>query len=233
MTESEWNSCTDPQQMLDLLRGKVSERKLRLFAVACCRRLWHLLKDERSRNAVEVAEEMADGRATRSDPHQVSKHSYHAWMDKIHQRLNGPQSPEEELAVPAALDPERAAGTVYRCLEAIRFAPAGGIFELVRNPNAMFYPATEPEAAAQSLLLRDIFGPRFFRAVTINPAWLTSTVVSLGQAIYDERAFDHMPVLADALEESGCTNQEMLAHCRGGSEHVRGCWLIDVILGKS
>src|SRR5579862_8133963 len=90
---------------------------------------------------------------------------------------------------------------------------------------------TDAEEAVQLKLVRDIFGNPF-KPVTIAPAWLTSTVVSLAQAIYDERAFDRMPVLADALEESGCTSQEMLEHCRGGGEHVRGCWLVDLVLGK-
>jgi hypothetical protein len=67
----------------------------------------------------------------------------------------------------------------------------------------------------------------------IDPAWLTPTVTSLAQAIYDERAFDRMPVLADALEDAGCTSTDMLEHCRGGGEHVRGCWVVDLILNKT
>jgi hypothetical protein len=79
--------------------------------------------------------------------------------------------------------------------------------------------------------LRDIFGNPF-RPASIDPAWQTSTVVSLAQAIYDDRAFDRMPALADALEDGGCDNQGILGHCRSGSQHVRGCWVVDLVLAK-
>jgi hypothetical protein len=79
--------------------------------------------------------------------------------------------------------------------------------------------------------LRCFFGNPF-RPVTFNPAWLTPTVKSLAEQIYNDRAFDRMPVLGDALEESGCTVAEVLEHCRNGGEHVRGCWVVDKVLGK-
>ncbi|SRR5579871_339609 len=66
----------------------------------------------------------------------------------------------------------------------------------------------------------------------MNPAWQSSNVVSLAQAIYDERAFNRMPILADALEDAGCTNADVLNHCRKPGEHVRGCWVVDLLLGK-
>ena len=89
------------------------------------------------------------------------------------------------------------------------------------------------ERQVQTSLLGDIFGPLIFRPVTCDPAWRTATVTSLAQAIYEERAFDRMPILADALEGAGCTNGDILDHCRGGGEHVRGCWVVDLVLGKS
>jgi hypothetical protein len=87
------------------------------------------------------------------------------------------------------------------------------------------------ESRQQAALLRDIIGNPF-QHVTIDPTWRTGTVTKLAQAIYDERAFDRMPILADALEEAGCTDATILDHCRQPGEHVRGCWLVDLLLGK-
>jgi len=80
-------------------------------------------------------------------------------------------------------------------------------------------------------LLRDIFGNPF-RAVIIDPQWQSSTVTTFAQAIYDDRAFDRLPILADALEDAGCTDASILEHCRGGGVHARGCWVVDLLLGK-
>jgi hypothetical protein len=81
-------------------------------------------------------------------------------------------------------------------------------------------------------IIRDIFGNPF-RPVTVDPAWLTSTVVALATGIYTERAFDRMPILADALMDAGCANADVLNHCRSDGPHVRGCWVVDLLLGKS
>jgi hypothetical protein len=83
-------------------------------------------------------------------------------------------------------------------------------------------------------LLHDIFGNPF-RHVTMNPEWLMwndGTVRRIAEAIYNERTFDRMPILADALEDAGCSEPDILAHCRGEGPHVRGCWVVDAILGK-
>jgi len=80
--------------------------------------------------------------------------------------------------------------------------------------------------------LRCIFGDPY-RPVTIDPRLLTSTVIDLANAIYDERAFDRMPILADALMDAGCASEEIIAHCRQSDEHVRGCWVVDLLLAKT
>ena len=91
--------------------------------------------------------------------------------------------------------------------------------------------AQSAERAAQSVVVRDIFGNPF-RPIAVAPEWLTSTVLALATGIYADRAFDRMPILADALEEAGCENANMLLHCRQPGEHVRGCWVVDLVLGK-
>jgi len=91
--------------------------------------------------------------------------------------------------------------------------------------------AIEGDEAAQAVLLREIVGNPF-RPVPLDPSWLTSTVQNLAAAIYEERAFDRLPILADALEDAGCANQDLLHHCRQAGEHVRGCWAVDILLDK-
>jgi hypothetical protein len=80
--------------------------------------------------------------------------------------------------------------------------------------------------------LRDVLGNPF-RSVIFSPAWGTPTVTSLAHQMYESRDFSPMPILADALEDAGCDHPDVLAHCRGAGPHVRGCWVVDLVLGKS
>jgi hypothetical protein len=98
--------------------------------------------------------------------------------------------------------------------------------------NARYSIATSREGRLRGCrLIRDIFGNPF-RPVTADPSWLSSTVVALAEGIYADRAFDRLPILADALQDAGCDDAEVLDHCRGGGTHVRGCWVVDLLLGK-
>ncbi len=90
----------------------------------------------------------------------------------------------------------------------------------------------ESQTAVSTTLLRDVFGNPV-RPAMLSPAWLTSTVVQLARGIYHDRAFDRLPILADALLDAGCDNADMLDHCRGEGPHVRGCWVVDLLLGMA
>ena len=83
----------------------------------------------------------------------------------------------------------------------------------------------------QAALLRDIFGNPFC-PVTFAPEWRTNTVIALASQMYESRDFSAMPILADALQDAGCDTDDVLNHCRGSGPHVRGCWVVDVVIGK-
>jgi hypothetical protein len=192
MNEPLWFACGNPEAMLDWLRHKISDRKLRWYSVACLRRLpparftefhWHVVK--------EVEDSIDED-----------------W-----------QLPTPEWGVGDALEAMlkinafyAAGGTARRTL---------GIGEAQRNKSEK----------AQCGLLREIFGNPF-RPATVDPDWLTSTVVALARQMYEARDFSIMPILADALQDAGCDNDDILTHCRGDGPHVRGCWVVDLLLGK-
>jgi hypothetical protein len=214
MTEAEWLACTDPKLMLEFLNGKGSDRKLRLFACACCRRVWHLLTDTRNRTAVEMAEVFADGGMT--DEMLVT---FHKEAYPIYENLRGD---EMSAARGAAFS---AWCFVEESLPSAFFATNNCLRELSEISGQTF---------VWLALLQDVFRNPF-RPVTINPEWLTwndGTVRRIAQSIYEEKAYDRMPILADALTDAGCDNADILNHCRSDRPHVRGCWVVDLALGK-
>lgn len=89
------------------------------------------------------------------------------------------------------------------------------------------------ETADVAAVIRDVLGNPFRPTLNINPAWLTPTVLRLAQTIYDRRSFNHLPELTAALEEAGCDNEDVLAHCRSEGPHAKGCWVLDFVLGKT
>jgi hypothetical protein len=245
MTEAEWLACTDPNLMLKYLRGKGSDRKFRLFACACCRRAWSLLRDDRSREAIKVAERFAANQASEEELHMAQEAGLAAqWARWGGGTRRAARSQAE--ADQAAIEME-AALAVWRTCKARRAdANADTIAHACLRPAAYAVGKgevgdIESELAVQAFVLRDCFG-NLFRPVALVPAWLAwidGTVPKLAQAAYDERALpsghldlSRLAVLADALEEAGCTDPEVLAHLRGSGPHVRGCWVIDLVLGK-
>ncbi len=247
MTEAEWLNCTRPGVMLRFLRGKSTDRKLRLFACACCRRAWDLLSTEENRHAIAVAERFADGLTSDDElataEHQATRPAKDAAARHIR------NFPGAAAKAAARLVGSSAYGRIYAAYagQATSDAPQqvarelGFSAEAAKDPRDAHIEAEAHEAAIQTDLLRDIFA-NSFRPVAINPAWLAwndGVVVRLAQAAYKER---HLPegtldngllaILADALEEAGCTDTDILGHLRGPGPHVRGCWPVDLCLGK-
>jgi hypothetical protein len=233
--------------MLEFLRGKASERKLRLFAVACCRRIWDLLIDERSRKAVEVAERYLDGEKTclwvpevREQAHRATAERYLAVAQTLAAANRTVRRMEAAAASAAsALWEQGGVGGGPTPAEVVAMRAAYHVAFAVKYSAKIKRTAARPSAkrerGIQCRLLREIFGRFPFLPVTLNPAWLAwsdGTVVKLAQGIYEERAFDRLPILADALEDAGCTDADIPEHCRQPGPHVRGCWVVDLLLGK-
>jgi hypothetical protein len=217
MDEITWLSCADPDDMLQFLQGKVSDRKLRLFACACCRRIWDLIPNDSSRQAVRISERFADSEATIAELEAAF-----VVADRAVSVQGGLPSYHAADAARLSAHPEMR-GLADGTATAAAMAGAGG--------GEGYWDKYNDEKACQCNLFGDLVGNPF-RPVTIHPVWLTSTVVSLAQSIYDNRRFEDMPILADGLEDAGCDNAEMLEHARSGGEHVRGGWLVDLLLQK-
>jgi hypothetical protein len=219
MTETDWLTSTDPRAMLDFVQetARTSDRKLRLFACACCRRVWHLFDEARSREAVEVAEMYADGLATEYELNIAYGHACMAAdaPSSLNNRQPGVgMGPEDMVRYAAVSAAER------------RRPRAEGTSDAVNL-------AVNSELPAQAALLRCLFGNPFRPLPRPDAAWLTPRVLSLANGIYERRAFDHLPELASLLEDAGCREAEVLGHLRGPGPHARGCHVLDAILGQS
>ena len=212
MTEEEWLGSADIETMLVPLRRTGRDKRLNLFAAMCFRHLIHLLPDSGQHNAVEVLEKKSVGRA-RTQEEAFAVRSARSAIPAMLERDGSP-----------ADDPYLIALMLYRELNSRLQGHHAAMAAKGLADNAA-------EEAWQRWLLRDLFGNPF-RPVVADPDWFTPTVQFIASSIYQERAFDRLPILADALEEAGCVNADVLMHCRQPGEHVRGCWVVDLILGK-
>jgi hypothetical protein len=207
---------------------------LRLFACACCRQVWHLLPDERSRRAVETAERFADGLA---DPSEVE-----AVLLEAHAPCRfGGGAPYAAAECAETEDPQwhALAAAAYAAKAAAKKRPNGppvGWLSAYGLPEDLYsrseYSARKAIGVVQASLLRCLLGGPGC-PVAADPAWRTSAVLSLARGIYEERAFDRLPILADALQDAGCEVVAILDHCRSPSPHARGCWVVDLLRGKA
>ena len=247
MTEREWVACEDPMPMLAALRGRASARKLRLFACGCCRTVvWHLL-DERSREAVAVAERFADGRATASELGAARQRATEALVEA---GGHGTKAGAAAFAAQTATRTDwsadvlalQAAAGAY-ALEGRRPAALERRSRVVRERYRAAKAGMRADRAKQAGLLRDIFANPFRPPPAMPASVLTrdaGCVARLAEAAYEERDLPdgtldngRLAVLADALEEAGLDEEEVLGHLRElGREHYRGCWCLDLLLNK-
>jgi hypothetical protein len=218
MTEEEWVASLNSHAMLAALRGKGSGRLWRLFAVACARVVEDRMRDGRSRQALEVAERFADGNATRTElqaartraEEAARQADYDVWADEVRAQFS------MDAAHRAVLRASAAADAALACVA--EEIDVGAINEGLRLPD----------------LIREVFGNPF-RWTVVDPVWLAGSdgaARHLAHTIYDQRSFDLLPILADALEESGCADSMILEHLRGPGPHVRGCWVLDLVVGR-
>ena len=248
------------EQLFDTVRHQASTRQVRLLMAACCRLRSGQFFDPRIEFVLGAAERCADDPAAENaararwdevvtagspripdtgpegEPVRAVSAAWALVNEHPNMFTNGKRYSSSQAALAHAVlmclrdQPLRvftggAGDAVDYCFWAI--ARGGPLPHADKTP-AVVTPQIGPLLAG---VVRDIFGSNA-QSVAINPSWLTSTVVALARGIYDEKAFDRMPILADALMDAGCENEEVLDHCRGPNEHVRGCWVIDGLLGK-
>ncbi len=221
MSEAEWLAATEPMPMLEFLRAQASDRKLRLFACACCKSVAPLLQCNECFRVVEVGESYADGTVSELSVAEARKHARREWID-----YDGYGYLADAASLVRSTVDHHPHQITWLCpAEMDRQAAEDG-----DQDEASIFKALSQH---QPCLLRCVFGNPF-RPVTLPLPWLTSDVLSLAQGIYQDRAFDRMPILADALQDAGCENDDILNHCRDtNGVHVRGCWVVDHVLGKS
>lgn len=251
MTEQEWLACADPRQMVRFLIGtnaalvmdveafphcKGSDRKLRLFACACYFRIRQLLPNILAKKAVEVAERFADGLATSMELQGISS--------SVEERFMGIWEVFRGEAAITLLPSYMALGLARHISTPEAPKAAYYVSDSITNPhvqpyavasNSNFLKLQLEEKQPQAALLHCIFGPLPFRPITIDPLWRTwndGLIVQMAQNMYEERDFNDLPILSDALIDAGCSNQDIIDHCRSKEPHVRGCWVVDLLLGK-
>jgi hypothetical protein len=220
MTEEQWFACVDPDEIFRWEGLRLTDRSLRLFACACCREVWRLLLDDNSRQAVIASERFADKKCA---VEELDKAALRAMKVEHEHGLGAAASAAAAACAAARRDSANAADGAAIC-------SARAQMELADKDNDGAWAAMR---RVQCDILRDIVGNPFSGScyAPTLPEWNNSVIAKLAKGMYEQRRFAHMPVLADALEEAGCTETEIISHCRSPQLHVRGCWLVDIILG--
>jgi hypothetical protein len=245
MSAERWESAC-LREMLELASGRLSDRKLDLFNLWCCHILRPYLRDKRSIAAVRYAEQHVDqGWPLTAERDVIRSAAKQAEQELEQWAKSGSRTPAEfrnrrvyahasQVALKTIVHnlPSRGAVLIAK-LTAYTYAWAND-----DRPDT--FPDDSPTCLAlrdkhsrvQEKIFRDIVGNPFV-SIEFDPQWRTSDVLGLARAVYEDRAFDRLPILADALMDAGCADESVLSHCRGPGPHARGCWVVDLVLGKS
>jgi hypothetical protein len=231
MTDAEWLAFEDPLAMLQWRLGesrlwdnsfdKATKRKLMLYGCACCRLVWNHIVDERSKRVVELVENFADGKGQQeeldfalAEAYRVATSNSTAFWPKV----------SVGAAQPTLLGVSTTSTNTAYILLGFKSQPPG--------PRTREAETLRPGLALLTNYVRDLFRPQPSKFV-LPSEWQTAAVQQGAKVIYNERRWDEMPILADALEDAGCDDTEILSHLRGPGPHTRGCWALDLILGKA
>lgn len=222
VTEAEWLACEDPRHLLGYLRGRGTDRKFTLLAAAWCRHGPTLRPDADEVSLLDLLERAADAR--------LGDDEYWRGLETF---LDNAARNPVSLADPAgALRALSRHAVMIAVDRSDAFEKADWVLSKIGLAGVFCDPPDVPASlTAECALLRDIFGNPF-RPVRLRPEWMTEGVVVRAAQIYESRDFTEMSVLADALEDARCDNADVLSHCRDAGPHVRGCWVIDLLLGK-
>ena len=230
MDEPTWNRCDRLYEMFAFAQDHLSERKRRLFAVACCRRGLHLMPKD-SREALEIAARYALGLESEE---MLEKADMLAFLTHLDAR--------DRAVVVEAEDVLPWSRPTELITQAVSLATSHGLyasFDAADHARRAIaegagWEGEQAEEIVQCRLLREVVGPTLFRPTRIDPLWLVANdraAQRLAEEI-EAGAMEYYPILGDALEDAGCNDPAILTHCRDYAGHVRGCWLVDLLLEK-
>ena len=232
MNEHAWHRCDRLYELFAFAQDHLSDRKRRLFAVACCRRGLHLMPNDDTRHALAIAERYALELESEESLEKAEMLAFLAHLDArdrsvvVEGEVGMPWSRSTELITQAVS--LAASHGVYASFDAAdharrAIAEGGG------------WRGEQVEEVVQCRLFREMFGPTLFHAIRIDPLWLCANdrAVSRIAEEIEAGAAELYPILGDAIEDAGCSDSAILTHCREYADHVRGCWLVDLVLGRN
>jgi hypothetical protein len=226
MTEVEWLHGVKLTPMMNWLRRRGTQRQFYLAGCAAIRAIEDQLPDPKYAELIALVEQYADGLVAREQLSRVYRcreaEAFEEHLALQNQGLGSRRRSRQTALIFAAVHAAMPEEAWCAAISGMATATAAG-------KRSEIWPQ-------QCAILRDIFGNPFQPVPRVNPAWLTwreGTVARIAQALYEQRSFDQLPILADALQDAGCENVVFLNHCRLPGLHVRGCWLLDLLLGKN